>query len=163
MDELEHFRSFLKQRGHKLTQQRDVILRRVLEIDRHFSAEDLLADFQGSDQGISKATVYRTLALLVDAGVLEALDFERGHMLYERASARHHHDHLVCLACHRIDEFHDEEIERLQEQIARRYGFATVSHTHHIYGVCRRCQEKGVDPEEVAQSRASARLPRGEG
>ncbi len=156
-DELERFREFLKQRGHKLTQQRESILRRIQRIDEHFSAEELFEVLRREARGISKATVYRTLSLLVEANVLDAVDFERGHMLYEKASQQAHHDHLICVACKQILEFHHEEIERLQEQVARRYDFSMVSHTHQIYGVCGRCRRSGVDPDEVAAHRQPAR------
>ncbi|MGE0709192.1 MAG: Fur family transcriptional regulator [Planctomycetota bacterium] len=149
--ELDHFRDFLKDRGLKLTQQRLTILERALGSERHFSAEELSDQVRGEEQRISKATVYRTLALLVEAGMLDTHDFERGHTVYERAAhGKAHHDHLICVACDSVFEFHNEEIERLQLQVASRFDFAMVSHTHQIYGVCGRCRAKGVRPEEAA-------------
>lgn len=137
--EAETFQRFLRTRGLKLTTQRQAILDRALTLRKHFSAEDLFDDLRGA-RGISKATVYRTIALLVEAELLDEHDFERGHKVYERASPRAHHDHLICVKCNRIIEFHDAEIERLQEQVARAQGFEVVWHTHQIFGVCPRCQ-----------------------
>ena len=135
------FQEFLKKQGQKLTQQREAILQRVLLVDEHFSAEDLFELLRKENRGISKATVYRTLSLLVEAQLLDSLDFERGHMLYElHTKGDSHHDHLICITCKRIFEFHNEEIERLQEEVAKRYDFEMVSHTHQIYGVCGRCK-----------------------
>lgn len=158
MDDLERFQDFLKAQGQKLTQQRETILRRIEQMEEHFSADDLYEVLRKERKGISKATVYRTLALLVEAKLLDALDFERGHLLYERAhGGGEHHDHLVCIRCRRILEFHNEDIERLQEEVAKRYDFHMISHTHHIYGLCGRCQrkERGRDlsSEEVDRPR----------
>lgn len=156
-DEFDTFRDFLKEHGLKLTAQRETILRRTLQIDKHFSAEELFEVLRRENRGISKATVYRTLALLVEANLLDALDFDRGHMLYERAThGEAHHDHLICVRCKRIFEFHCEEIEVLQDQITQRYDFEMVSHTHQIYGVCGRCRRQ--EPEPPPKRRASRRI-----
>jgi Fur family ferric uptake transcriptional regulator len=142
-NEVEVFSEYLREQGLKLTSQREVLLRRVLRIKKHFSAEQLFESLRDEGAGISKATVYRTLTLLVESGLLAEHDFERGHKLYERASHQCHHDHLICVGCGRIVEFHNEEIERLQEEIAGRFEFAMVSHTHQIFGQCAVCQGQG--------------------
>lgn len=157
-EELELFRDFLKARGHKLTHQRETILRRTLQINEHFSAEQLFELLRSESKGISKATVYRTLALLVEAKLLDALDFDRGFLLYERSTHEAHHDHLICVRCKRIFEFHNEEIEKLQEQIATRYDFEMVSHTHHIYGLCGRCRSEGDGSESTSTSAKKRRV-----
>lgn len=136
--EANEFERFLRGKQLKLTGQRETILKRVMRTRKHFSAEEL-ADALKADK-ISKATVYRTLALLVEAGILAEHDFERGHKLYERATQQCHHDHLICVSCQRIIEFHNDVIERLQEEIAARHEFKIVSHTHQIFGRCARCQ-----------------------
>ncbi len=141
MTEQERFQEYLKRRGLKLTAQREVILKRVLKLRKHFSADELFDDLRRTDQGISKATVYRTLNLLVEASLLEEHDFfDRGHKVYERAARESHHDHLICVACQRIVEFHNEEIERLQDDVTQRYDFEMVSHIHQIFGVCASCR-----------------------
>lgn len=135
------FEKFLRGKQLKLTGQREAILKRVMRSRKHFSAEEL-SEALRTDK-ISKATVYRTLALLVEAGILAEHDFERGHKLYERATHQCHHDHLICVSCQRIVEFHNDVIERLQEEIAARHAFEIVSHTHQIFGRCARCQAGG--------------------
>jgi Fur family ferric uptake transcriptional regulator len=137
--EAETFQRFLRTRGLKLTVQRQAVLDRALTMRKHFSAEELFDGLKGT-RGISKATVYRTIALLVEADLLDEHDFERGHKLYERASPRAHHDHLICVKCSRIIEFHDAEIERRQEAVAIAHDFEVVSHTHQLFGTCARCQ-----------------------
>jgi Fur family ferric uptake transcriptional regulator len=140
--EIDLFTAFLKRRGLKLTEQRRKTLARALSEPKHFSADQLLSDLHGQDATISKATVYRTLALLVEAQLLDAVDFERGHMLYERAHAHQHHDHLICTVCHQVTEFHDEAIENAQHEVARAHKFEVAWHTHKLYGVCNDCRKK---------------------
>ena len=150
-EERKRFQEFLRERGLKLTQQRLQILERAVAVDEHFNAEELFELLRNDNQRISKATVYRTLALLVEAELLDTHDFERGHTLYERAAhGTAHHDHLICLGCDRVFEFHSEEIEALQEVVAKRFDFRMLSHTHQIYGICGRCQRQGVKPEQVS-------------
>lgn len=153
--EAETFQRFLRTQGLKLTSQRAAILERALSMRKHFSAEELYESLRADTRGISKATVYRTLLLLVQARLLEEHDFERGHKLYERATNRAHHDHLICVTCGRIVEFHSEEIERIQDQVATAHEFEMVSHTHQIFGVCPRCRREGAPrPTRVARPRA---------
>ena len=140
--EVETFADYLRDQGLKLTAQREGILGRVLRIKKHFSAEQLFDLLRDEGSGISKATVYRTLTLLVEAGLLAEHDFERGHKLYENAAHQDHHDHLICVDCGRIVEFHNERIEELQEEIASMFDFRMVSHTHQIFGQCPTCQTK---------------------
>jgi Fur family ferric uptake transcriptional regulator len=138
------FSAFLKRRGLKLTEQRRSILARALTEPKHFSAEQLLNDLKGRDASISKATVYRTLALLVESHLLESVDFERGYKLYERSLGHMHHDHLICNECGRIVEFHDEEIERAQQAVAVAHRFEIMWHTHKLYGLCQACRKKNA-------------------
>jgi len=140
--EVEVFAGFLREQGLKLTQQREELLLRVLRIKKHFSAEQLFDLLREEGAKVSKATIYRTLTLLVESGLLAEHDFERGHKLYENAAHQCHHDHLICVDCGRIVEFHNEEIERLQEEIAGRFAFRMVSHTHQIFGQCPTCQRQ---------------------
>jgi len=154
-EERTRFQEFLRERGLKLTQQRLQILERAVAVDEHFNAEELFELLRNDNQRISKATVYRTLALLVEADLLDTHDFERGHTLYERAAhGTAHHDHLICTSCDRVFEFHSEEIEALQDVVAKRFDFKMVSHTHQIYGICGRCQRKGVS---AGQDRSQVR------
>ena len=105
----------------------------------HFSAERLLALSKKADRTISKATVYRTLALLKDGKILEEHDFGDGHKLYERAQGRRHHDHFVCIRCGKILEFENDQIERLQDTEAKRLDFKVVYHSLKLFGFCREC------------------------
>jgi Fur family ferric uptake transcriptional regulator len=143
--EVESFTEFLKRRGLKLTAQRRRILVRALEEPNHFSAEKLLNDLRREDASTSKATVYRTLALLTEALLLDSVDFERGYRLYERATLGHeHHDHLICTECDRVVEFHDEKIEKAQGEVAKAHDFEVLWHTHKLYGRCSECRARST-------------------
>ncbi len=128
----------------KLTRPRQAIVEKILssKAGEHFSADQLWEWFRKKEKGVSKATVYRTLNLLVQKKVVEEHDFGKGQKYYERMMERPHHDHLICVHCGRIIEFENPEIERLQEEIAQRQDFVITYHTHKIFGACSRCGHK---------------------
>ena len=132
-------RQLLKARGVRLTAQRELILRRALA-QLHFTAEGLVTDVQSIDPSVSRASVYRTLALLHEAGVVEKHDFRYGAPNYEVTVGKAHHDHLMCTQCGEIIEFQEPRVEKLQDDIVKRFGYQLLSHTHKLYGLCGRCQ-----------------------
>ena len=134
----------LRARGVRLTAPRRAILDAAVRMKGHFTAEELLERMRSQDLPASKATLYRTLTLLVEKGLLEPREFERGSLRYEvAAGADHHHDHMICTACGTVHEFVEPEIERLQEEAARRFGFRMLGHSHRIFGLCARCVARG--------------------
>jgi Fur family ferric uptake transcriptional regulator len=137
------FEAFLLRRGLRLTTQRRRIFERAFATHEHFAAERLCAWLEAEPGArVSRATVYRTLALLVEGGFLSALDPGTGELVYEHVLGHRHHDHLLCLACGRIEEFHDERIEALQIEAARRKGFELVQHSLRLMGYCRACARR---------------------
>jgi Fur family ferric uptake transcriptional regulator len=135
------FERFVRSRGLKLTAQRQRIFERAFQTHEHFSAETLyrwLREEEGPK--VSRATVYRTLGLLLEGGFIDSLDTGRGELMYEHTLGHRHHDHMVCLGCGRIEEFHDPRIEVLQEEACSQRGFRLVSHDHRLLGYCRSCQ-----------------------
>jgi Fur family ferric uptake transcriptional regulator len=137
------FEQFLRSRSLKLTLQRRRIFARAFSTHDHFSAERLYGWMRAEPGSrVSRATVYRTLSLLVEGGFLAAFDAGRGELVYEHVLGHRHHDHMVCLSCGRIEEFHDERIERLQLEAAARKSFQLVSHAHRLFGYCRACARK---------------------
>lgn len=142
---LRRFEEHLRRRGLRVTEQRRLILELAWSTHDHFTAEDLYGWARQRDVRASRATVYRTLNLLVEGGFLAPLDGGQGQMLYEHILGHHHHDHMICLACGRILEFRSEEIERIQEEEARRRGFQVVDHTLTLEGYCARCRRQGKD------------------
>ncbi len=138
---------FLRSRGVRLTPQRQLVVRRSAAY-LHFTAEELVKDVRTFDGSIARGTVYRTLALLHRVGVVEKHDFRYGPPNYEVTLAKAHHDHLMCVQCGEIIEFQEPRIERIQEQVVKRYGYQLLSHTHKLYGLCRTCQH--VDRTRVS-------------
>ncbi|TAH38639.1 MAG: transcriptional repressor [Planctomycetota bacterium] len=133
------FEAYLRRRGLRVTQQRLLILELAWSTHRHYSAEELYAWAKTRDASVSRATVYRTLALLVDGHFVSELDSGRGQMLYEHILGHHHHDHMICLGCGKIIEFRCEAIEELQRQEAAKRHFHVASHTLNLVGYCASC------------------------
>jgi Fur family transcriptional regulator, ferric uptake regulator len=124
--------------AHKLkqTQQRKVIVEYFLRINAHVDAEVLHRRVRDEGHDIGLATIYRTLNLLTDAGLVEERSFQDGRSVFEVASPNSHHDHLVCTDCGTIIEFENDEIERLQKSIALQYGMELKTHRLDLFGVC---------------------------
>jgi Fur family ferric uptake transcriptional regulator len=138
----------LREKGVRLTGPRRVIVDAALRMRGHFTAEELLDRMHDQGTPASKATVYRTLSLLVEKGVLEPREFERGSLRYETAVPEEdHHDHMICTGCGTVHEFVEAEIERLQEVACRKFGFRMLGHSHRIFGLCARCVARGRSPE----------------
>ena len=134
------FDRFLKSRHLKLTAQRRRIFERAFGTHQHFTADTLYGWLkEAKSPSVSRATVYRTLGLLVEGGFLDSLDIGRGELLYEHVLGHRHHDHMVCLDCGRIDEFYEEGIEDLQRTACGKKGFQLVSHNLRLFGYCRSC------------------------
>ncbi|HLP67168.1 MULTISPECIES: Fur family transcriptional regulator [Ciceribacter] len=122
------------ERGMRMTEQRRVIARILEESDDHPDVEELYRRSSAVDSRISISTVYRTVKLFEDAGIIARHDFRDGRSRYETVPEEHH-DHLIDLKTGRVIEFHSPEIEALQERIAREYGFRLVDHRLELYGV----------------------------
>jgi Fur family ferric uptake transcriptional regulator len=138
---VDRFRDFLATRGLRMTREREELLASIFHAPRHFEAEDLIRTIRERKGRVSRATVYRTLSLLEECGILRKSLFGHNRHFYESVVGRHHHDHLVCIRCGKIREFEEEQIEALQEQICRKYGYRIVDHIHEIFGICERCLE----------------------
>jgi Fur family transcriptional regulator, ferric uptake regulator len=122
------------EKGLRITEQRRVIARVLSEAEDHPDVEALHARAAAIDPGISIATVYRTVRLFEEAGILERHEFGDGRARYE-AAAEAHHDHLIDVETGKVIEFVDPEIEALQKQIAEKLGFRLVDHRMELYGV----------------------------
>ena len=155
MDAATRFADYL--RGHRLrmTRERRAILDEMLEVRGHFDADQLLMLFRRKGIPVSRATLYRTLARLVDAGLVHKIEMATGQARYEPMFGRHHHDHMVCLDCGRIIEFENRDIERLQDEICQRKKFTMTGHTHQIRGTCESCSASaGGRPLERGRGKA---------
>ncbi|MDU8945673.1 Fur family transcriptional regulator [Ovoidimarina sediminis] len=131
-------------KGLRLTGQRRTIAAVLEEAQDHPDVEELYSRASGVDPKISLATVYRTVKLFEEAGILEKLEFGDGRARYEDAE-REHHDHLIDIHSGEVIEFVDEEIEALQERIAERLGYELRGHRLELYGVPKRGGSGGKD------------------
>ncbi len=122
------------EKGLKMTGQRRVIARVLAEASDHPDVEQVHRRAAAIDPRISIATVYRTVKLFEEASILARLDFGDGRSRYEE-TPEEHHDHLIDMKSGRVIEFHNEEIERLQREVARQHGFELVGHRMELYGV----------------------------
>ena len=133
-DNIKNLEQLCIERGMKMTEQRRIIARVLSDADDHPDVEDVYQRSVQLDPKISIATVYRTVRLFEEAGLLDRHDFGDGRSRYEQASDDHH-DHLVDVQSGDIIEFHDEEVEELQRQIAARLGYTLIGHRMELYGV----------------------------
>jgi len=131
MDRLENL---CVEKGLRMTEPRRVIARVLSTSTDHPDAEELHRRANAQDASISLATVYRTVKLFEDAGIIQAHDFRDGRARYEEVPDEHH-DHLINVRTGEVVEFHSEEIEELQELIAKKLGFRLVDHRLELYGV----------------------------
>lgn len=152
------FVEFLQERDLKYTQQRRTILREALKAKNHFTADEFLEIVKREDRTISKATLYRTLILLTESGILEEHDFGNGRRSYEQRAGHGHHDHLICVRCQGILEFQNDDIEKIQERVASQRGFRVLFHSHKLFGLCRKCvsREAGAPEKKFFAGRAGA-------
>ncbi len=123
-----------QEKGMKMTEQRRVIVRVLSESHDHPDVEEVHRRSSAIDSRISIATVYRTLRLFEEASIIEKHDFGDGRARYEELTEEHH-DHLIDVKSGKVIEFRNEEIERLQEQVARKLGYKLVGHRLELYGV----------------------------
>ncbi|MBI5493940.1 MAG: transcriptional repressor [Deltaproteobacteria bacterium] len=127
--------------GLKSTAQRDTIMEAFFGSHEHVAIGDLHRMVLRKNPRIGYATVYRTLKMLTECGLAVERHFGDGQARYEPQRRGEHHDHLICRACGLIVEFENEEIERLQREVAAQHGFRVESHRHEMHGLCPRCQK----------------------
>jgi Fur family ferric uptake transcriptional regulator len=140
MERLEQFREFIRVRGLKSTRQRDDIASWFFGHKGHLSAEQIYREVKAIHPGIGFSTVYRTMKLLVEAGLVSERHFSDAEALYENVTG--HHDHCICTSCGAIIEFENEKIEELQRMVAERHGFLLTSHKMELYGLCSPCRQR---------------------
>lgn len=140
----ERIRAEAKKRRVRWTNQRQQIVEQFLFAAEHLTADQLLQRVREVDPTIGAATVYRTLNLLVEIGVAQRVNLGSGSAAFEPVLGRHHHDHLICLACGTVVEFADDQIESRQRKIARANGFILRHHRLEMFGLCSACQQRVV-------------------
>ncbi len=130
----------LRSVGLKVTHPRMRILTLLEESSKvHLSAEEVYRMLIDQEEEIGLATVYRVLTQFEQAGILKRHNFETGHSVFELDRGEHH-DHLLCTKCGKVEEFHDSDIEKLQQKIADDHAFDIVDHSLTLYGICNQCK-----------------------
>ena len=135
---------FLVENSLKQTQQRKQVIECFLKAEPHIDAERVYEDVHHLNPAIGLATVYRTLNLLNEAGLVLQCQFRDGRVIYELKVPDTHHDHLICTMCQMIVEFEDKEIEKRQEIIADKYQFRLTSHRLDLFGICSSCYKNST-------------------
>jgi Fe2+ or Zn2+ uptake regulation protein len=130
---LEILKNVLKKENLRLTDQRIAIWNQIRESKKHMDVEEIFSILRKKKQAVSRATIYRTLDVLVKNRLLRKMDVGDGYSLYEPRLDNDHHDHMICEDTGDIIEFFSEELELLQERIAREHGYTVIRHTHQLF------------------------------
>lgn len=138
------FRRYLRDQGLPITQQRDTIAELVFNSAEHQSVEDIESQLRTRGDRIGKATIYRTLEMLVKSGLVAEHDFGEGFKRYEHLFGQAHvREHLICTECGKVKAFDSVELQRVHQEVAQRQGFLPARYRLAIYGICKVCQEAG--------------------
>ncbi len=136
---------FLAGKNLRITSQRQAIIDTVFSTDQHFTAEQLLAWSRDRDKSVSRATVYRTLPLLTESGLVREMDFGKDYKFYDPNYADHpNHSHIICQDCEKIVEFDSDKIEKLENEISHQLGFSVQSQRLQITGSCEELKKLGA-------------------
>lgn len=140
------FGRYLRDQGLPVTHQREAVAEVVFASDEHLSVDDIEGRLRERGERIGKATIYRTLDLLVRSRLVEEHDFGEGFKRYEhRLSSHPVHEHLICLECGTVTEFESNELYGVESRVRAEHGFQPVRRRLEIYGLCRACREAGVE------------------
>ena len=132
----EIFRSYLKEQNQRQTQERFMVLEEIYRSDGHFDADKLYDKMKDTDARVSRATVYNSLDLLVECGLVQRQQFGKNLYFYERAYAYQQHDHIICKDCGVVLEFCDPRIQEIKDLMGKIHDFNIEDHSLHLYGRC---------------------------
>lgn len=138
------FDEYIKLKGMRKTGQRDALLAIIFDSDEHFTAEELIQKVTRKNSNASRATVYRTISMLIEAKLLHEIDLGDGVKTYDpNFHDRPSHNHLICLDCDKVLEFEDDNIDLLNDCLTRRMGFKPVNQSIRIEATCEQLRSKG--------------------
>lgn len=141
--EIKVFKEFIRQRGLRNTRERETIAREILSRQDHFDVDELYLSLKDRG-GVSKASIYRTIPLLIKAGLITEVFREDGHMHYEHIYGREHHCHLRCNNCRKVIEFSNPLLSEIEKEVGEKFGFAVTGHKLEIFGLCPECSQKKI-------------------
>ncbi len=137
------FTKFIKRKNMKVTQSRLDLIDLIADYGKHFEVEELVNWIaMQSDKTVSRSTIYRTIKLLQEFGVIKEVIKQGSRTIYEFVARKAHHDHLVCVECGKIIEFVNEDIEKLQDEVCDQYDFQPLHHRLEIFGICADCRRR---------------------
>jgi len=136
---IENFKSVLKAENMKFTPQRLSVLEEMVNNKEHRECEEIYYALRQAGGNVSRATVYRTMDILVKHNFARKLDIGDGRARYETKINHPHHDHMICIECGIITEFVSDEIEDLQDEICKQFNFKLIRHIHQLFGMCSKC------------------------
>ncbi len=139
--ELQKYEDYLKRRSLRLSQGRQVVFNQVMDKHGHFTAEEMAKVCSKIKPTVSRATVYRTLHEILEAGVIRGTAFGDKHQHFEHLYDEKKHHHAQCVRCHQYIEFPDLHEESRYKTILEKQGFKIIGHEMHFYGICSKCQE----------------------
>jgi Fur family transcriptional regulator, ferric uptake regulator len=148
--ELEIFKNFIRSRGLRQTPERENIVVEIFRKREHFDVEELFLRLLAQGRKISRASIYRTLPLLVDCGLIREVNFVDGHWHYEQIYGQPHHCHLRCLSCGAMVEFEEPLMSIVETKLSSSYGYKISKHVLEVQGYCPDCQKSEVAGTEVA-------------
>lgn len=141
---LERWHRYLRDHHLPLTRQRDLVAKVVFGAEEHLSVEQIERKLRAQGARIGTATLYRTIQVLVQSGLVREHDFGEGFRRYEPLPSQSHHEHLICLRCGAVAEFQNERLERMIPIIADEHDFQPQRHRVEIYGLCRACRQRDL-------------------
>lgn len=137
---IQDFAQYLNSKNLKLTPERKTVLQEIFLHPGHLEAESLWHNLRKKNKRASRATIYRTLELLVDSGMVRKVDLGHGHSHFEHVLGHAHHEHMICLKCGKVIEFSDKRIERSMKKLCEKDAFEHTSHCFQIFGYCKDCR-----------------------
>ena len=145
--EVNRFQQYLGTLGLRLTRERIALVREIFSTHYHFEADELLLKMKQKSVKISRATIYRTLELLVKSGMVRRVHLGEDHYHYEYVTGNSHHDHLICTTCGSVIEFHDAALEARTREVCDKKKFTPTFYNLQVLGICDSCRKKGALPE----------------